>query len=236
MCPAARAPAATTASGADARRAARRRRGAPGSARARPSMPEGYARPSALRRSPHDRARARRSHSDHRPRGQPHRSAAVDQDHVARVSWPKALNGAVPRAAARTSPEGVPDALIAEPGFSALVRIQKGDRERTILFDTGVSPGGMVENMRRLDVAPGDVEVLVLSHGHWEHVTGVEGLARALGRTHLPVTLPPDFWGRRRIRSPALAPAELPATSRSALEGMGFEIVEDRRPSFLLEG
>ena len=159
-----------------------------------------------------------------------------DQDHVARLSWPKALNGAVPRAAARTSPEGVPDALIAEPGFSALVRVQKGGPERTVLFDTGVSPGGMVENMRRLGVAPGDVEVLVLSHGHWDHVTGVEGLARALGRTHLPVTIHPEFWSRRRMRFPGLDPAELPSTSRSALEGMGFEIVEDRRPSFLLDG
>jgi 7,8-dihydropterin-6-yl-methyl-4-(beta-D-ribofuranosyl)aminobenzene 5'-phosphate synthase len=130
----------------------------------------------------------------------------------------------------------VPDALIAEPGFSALVRVAKGGRERRILFDTGVSPYGMVENMRRLGLDPRDVEVLVLSHGHWDHVTGVEGLARALGRTGMPVTIHPEFWSRRRIRFPGLDPAELPSTSRSALEGLGFDIVEDRRPSFLLDG
>jgi 7,8-dihydropterin-6-yl-methyl-4-(beta-D-ribofuranosyl)aminobenzene 5'-phosphate synthase len=161
----------------------------------------------------------------------------VDQDHVARLNWPRALIGAVPRRAARTIPDdGVPDALIAEPGFSALVRVEKGGRERTILFDTGVSPHGMVENMRRLGLDPRDVEVLVLSHGHWDHVTGVEGLSRALGRTGMPVTIHPEFWSRRRIRFPGLDPAELPSTSRSALEGLGFDIVEDRRPSFLLDG
>ena len=161
----------------------------------------------------------------------------VDQDHVARLNWPRALTGAVPRRAARTIPDdGVPDALIAEPGFSALVRVEKGGRERTILFDTGVSPHGMVENMRRLGLDPRDIEVLVLSHGHWDHVTGVEGLARALGRTGMPVTIHPEFWSRRRIRFPGLDPAELPSTSRSALEGLGFDIVEDRRPSFLLDG
>jgi 7,8-dihydropterin-6-yl-methyl-4-(beta-D-ribofuranosyl)aminobenzene 5'-phosphate synthase len=69
---------------------------------------------------------------------------------------------------------GVPDALIAEPGFSALVRIERAGRARTVLFDTGVSPGGMVENMRRLGIAPADVEVIVLSHGHWDHATGIE--------------------------------------------------------------
>lgn len=161
----------------------------------------------------------------------------VDQDAVARISWPKALMGALPTAAARVSPDsGVPDALIAEPGFSALVRIEKDGRERTILFDTGVSPDGMVENMRRLGIAPADVEVIVLSHGHWDHVTGMEGLVRELGRTRLPVMIHPEFWNRRRVRFPGLEPAELPATSRSALDEMGFAIVEGRRPSFLLDG
>jgi 7,8-dihydropterin-6-yl-methyl-4-(beta-D-ribofuranosyl)aminobenzene 5'-phosphate synthase len=161
----------------------------------------------------------------------------VDQEAVTRVNWPKALLGAIPTAAARVSPgSGVPDALIAEPGFSALVRIDKGGRERTLLFDTGVSPTGMVENMRRLGIAPADIEVIVLSHGHWDHVTGMEGLVGRLGRTKLPVMIHPEFWNRRRVRFPGLEPAELPATSRSALEDLGFSIVEDRRPSFLLDG
>jgi len=38
------------------------------------------------------------------------------------------------------------------------------------------------------------------------------------------------------VRFPGLDPAELPSTSRSALEGMGFAIVEERQPSFLLDG
>ena len=161
----------------------------------------------------------------------------VDQEAVARINWPKALMGALPTAPAQVSTgDGVPDALIAEPGFSALVRIEKAGRERTLLFDTGVSAHGMVENMRRLGIAPADVEVIVLSHGHWDHVTGMEGLVGALGRTRLPVMIHPEFWNRRRVRFPGLDPAELPATSRTALEGMGFAIVEERQPSFLLDG
>jgi 7,8-dihydropterin-6-yl-methyl-4-(beta-D-ribofuranosyl)aminobenzene 5'-phosphate synthase len=161
----------------------------------------------------------------------------VDQDGVRRVNWPRALQGALPTAAARVSPDsGVPDALIAEPGFSALVRVEKGGREHTLLFDTGVSPSGVVENMRRLGIAATDIEVIVLSHGHWDHVTGIEGLARDLGRSKLPVMIHPEFWTRRRVRFPGLEPAELPATSRAALEDLGFAIVEERQPSFLLDG
>jgi 7,8-dihydropterin-6-yl-methyl-4-(beta-D-ribofuranosyl)aminobenzene 5'-phosphate synthase len=161
----------------------------------------------------------------------------VDQESVVRMNWPRALVSGLPTAPSRVSPDsGVPDALIAEPGFSALVRIEKGGRRRTLLFDTGVSPDGMVENMRRMGIAAAEVEVIVLSHGHWDHVTGMEGLVRVLGRTRLPVMIHPEFWNRRRVRFPGLDPAELPSTSRAALEGMGFAIVEERQPSFLLDG
>jgi 7,8-dihydropterin-6-yl-methyl-4-(beta-D-ribofuranosyl)aminobenzene 5'-phosphate synthase len=64
----------------------------------------------------------------------------------------------------------------------------------------------------------------------------MEGLARELGRTQLPVMIHPEFWNRRRVRFPGLEPAELPATSRAALQDMGFAIVEERQPSFLLDG
>jgi 7,8-dihydropterin-6-yl-methyl-4-(beta-D-ribofuranosyl)aminobenzene 5'-phosphate synthase len=94
----------------------------------------------------------------------------------------------------------------------------------------------MAENMRRLGIDAGEIEVIVLSHGHWDHVTGMEGLVRVLGRARLPVMIHPEFWNRRRILFPGLEPAELPATSRASLEGMGFAIVEDRQPSFLLDG
>lgn len=159
-----------------------------------------------------------------------------DQGPVTRLNWPKALADSAARVPAPFTGDDVPDVLIAEPGFSALVRFEKNGRERTLLFDTGVSPTGAVENMRRLGLSLQDVEVIVLSHGHWDHVTGMEGVARTLGRAGLPVMIHPEFWSRRRISFPGLDPAELPSTSRSALEGVGFEIVEERRPSFLLDG
>jgi 7,8-dihydropterin-6-yl-methyl-4-(beta-D-ribofuranosyl)aminobenzene 5'-phosphate synthase len=157
-----------------------------------------------------------------------------DQGPVTRRSWPKALAEGAPKRHAQFASD-VPDVLIAEPGFSALVRVERNGRERTLLFDTGVSPGGAAENMRRLGLSLQDVEVIVLSHGHWDHVTGMEGVAKALGRTSLPVVIHPEFWSRRRITFPGLDPAELPATSRSALEGAGFDVVENRQPSFLLD-
>jgi 7,8-dihydropterin-6-yl-methyl-4-(beta-D-ribofuranosyl)aminobenzene 5'-phosphate synthase len=125
--------------------------------------------------------------------------------------------------------------LRAEHGFSCLVTITKGPRTIRVLFDAGITPDGMVENMARLDLAPGEIDVIVLSHGHWDHTTGMNGLASALGRAELPVLIHPEFWSRRRIAIEGREPLELPTTSRGALEGAGFEIVEQEQPSFLLD-
>ena len=128
------------------------------------------------------------------------------------------------------------DAPLAEHGFSALITIRKNDSERRVLFDAGLTPDGLAENMRRLSVSPKGIEAIVLSHGHFDHTTGLDGLVRALGRANLPVIIHPEFWSRRRITIPGREPFELPSTSRSALRGAGFEIIEERQPSFLLDG
>jgi 7,8-dihydropterin-6-yl-methyl-4-(beta-D-ribofuranosyl)aminobenzene 5'-phosphate synthase len=128
------------------------------------------------------------------------------------------------------------DPLRAEHGFSCLVEIAKSERVVRVLFDAGVSPDGLVENMRRLGLSPREIDIIVLSHGHWDHTTGMHGLVGALGRAQVPVLIHPEFWSRRRVAFPGRDPIELPSTSRRSLEGAGFEIVEQRQPSFLLDG
>lgn len=150
---------------------------------------------------------------------------------------PPLAPSAYPRAPARFLAEGwTGDALRAEHGFSCLVTVAAAGSTTRVLFDAGLTPDGLVENMRRLGLSPRDIDIIVLSHGHWDHTTGMDGLVRELGRAALPVMIHPDFWSRRRVALPGREPIELPSTSRAALEGAGFEIVEERRPSFLLDG
>jgi len=127
------------------------------------------------------------------------------------------------------------DVLRAEHGFSAMVEVRLGGRRRRVLFDAGITPDGLMGSLDRLSISPDTFEAIVLSHGHFDHVMGLDGLARRLGVRNLPLLLHPDFWTRRRIVSPAGA-WELPMPSRRGIEGAGFAIVEDRQPSFLLDG
>jgi 7,8-dihydropterin-6-yl-methyl-4-(beta-D-ribofuranosyl)aminobenzene 5'-phosphate synthase len=126
--------------------------------------------------------------------------------------------------------------LVAEHGFAALITVTAGDTTHRLLFDAGLSPDGLVSNMRALGVDPGSIEAIVLSHGHFDHTAGLDGFIRAVGRTSLPVLIHPEFWNRRRLVIPGHDPIELPTTSRLALEGAGFTIIEDRQPSFLFGG
>ena len=101
------------------------------------------------------------------------------------------------------------DVPLAEHGFSALVEIRKADRVRRLLFDTGLTPGGCAGNLRRLGQDPADIEVIVCSHGHFVHTTGLSGLIGRLGRANLPVLLHPEFWARRRLREGVPGPPGL---------------------------
>jgi 7,8-dihydropterin-6-yl-methyl-4-(beta-D-ribofuranosyl)aminobenzene 5'-phosphate synthase len=64
----------------------------------------------------------------------------------------------------------------------------------------------------------------------------MHGVARALGTANLPLVIHPEGWTKRRLSIPGREPLEMPTPSRQALEGAGFDIVEDREPSLLLDG
>jgi 7,8-dihydropterin-6-yl-methyl-4-(beta-D-ribofuranosyl)aminobenzene 5'-phosphate synthase len=128
-----------------------------------------------------------------------------------------------------------PDGLVAEHGFSALVTVTRNGTEHRLLYDTGASPDGVTGNMRRLDVDPRGIEAIVCSHGHFDHTAGLDGLIRVLGPAGLPVLIHPHFWRRRRLAIPGREPREIPTTSRQALAGAGFEVIEEQQPSFLFD-
>ena len=128
-----------------------------------------------------------------------------------------------------------PDAPLAQHGFSALVEIRKGGQAHRLLFDTGLTPAGCAENLRRLGQDPAGIEAIICSHGHFDHTTGLSGLIGRLGRENLPVLIHPEFWARRRLAIPGREPFELPTTSRRALDDAGFDVIEQQQPSFLYD-
>jgi 7,8-dihydropterin-6-yl-methyl-4-(beta-D-ribofuranosyl)aminobenzene 5'-phosphate synthase len=126
--------------------------------------------------------------------------------------------------------------LIAEHGFAALVTVRVGGRSTTVLLDTGRTPDAMVCNADRLGVDLGELHSVVLSHGHFDHVGGLAGLAGRRGVRALPMVVHPLLWTRRRLAVPGEDVLELPTLSPRALAGEGYQVIERREPSLLLDG
>jgi 7,8-dihydropterin-6-yl-methyl-4-(beta-D-ribofuranosyl)aminobenzene 5'-phosphate synthase len=76
-------------------------------------------------------------------------------------------------------------------GFSCLVR----GLEKTILFDAGGDGSTLLENMRRLQVEPSEIDIVVLSHIHGDHTGGLERFLEKNPRVvvYLPASFPENF-------------------------------------------
>ena len=76
---------------------------------------------------------------------------------------------------------------IAEHGFSALLEIsyvhENATKSNKFLFDTGVSKDGIVYNSDVLGINLRDIEKIVLSHGHFDHISGLISILRRLKKS-----------------------------------------------------
>ncbi len=56
-----------------------------------------------------------------------------------------------------------------EFGYSVFVRFEGA----SVLFDTGVTPKALEQNLKTADIDPKSIDVLVLSHNHPDHIGGI---------------------------------------------------------------
>ena len=127
------------------------------------------------------------------------------------------------------------ECLIAEHGFSALVKVNNGSTSETLLFDAGLSKNGLTHNMDVLEVNPKELHTIVLSHGHADHTQGLMGMLDRVGKRKMPLLLHPDAFRERKLKFPDGHEINLPPPDRSLLSQEGVEFIETKDPSYLLE-
>jgi len=86
---------------------------------------------------------------------------------------------------------------LAEHGFSMLVRVIRGRKSVSMLFDTGMSTDGVVENAKRMGLELNEVEYVVLSHGHYDHFGGLIAALKTINKTNLPLIVHEDMFKTR---------------------------------------
>lgn len=80
-----------------------------------------------------------------------------------------------------------------------LIRVLAEGKSHSILFDTGISPNGVVENSKRMGLDLSEIESIVFSHGHYDHSGGLLSVIKAINRINLPIVVHEDMFTKRGI-------------------------------------
>ncbi len=139
---------------------------------------------------------------------------------------PLAIGGSIPT-----------DTMLAEHGLSLLVSVTGGEKTHSILLDCGYSKVGVPHNVGMLGIDLGQLEAIVLSHGHMDHTGALYPIVESLGRS-IPVVLHPDaFLAQRYFGLEDGRKLAFPHTLvRQDMERSGIEVIERRNPSLVAEG
>ena len=117
------------------------------------------------------------------------------------------------------------EGCLTEWGFSCLVELE----ENTVLFDTGGDPEVFAQNIEALGVDIAEIDYVVLSHEHWDHVGGIDVVLNANPdvSVYLPETFPYHIKSNIRVKG-----ATVVETSNATVicEGVATTRVLDAHP------
>jgi len=125
----------------------------------------------------------------------------------------------------------------AEHGFSCHLETVSNGISHFFMFDYGLDPLGIIKNMELLGINVGMIDAFGLSHGHFDHWSGLLTiLGRARPGIHLYVGK--EVFARRFSRRPGSDDLiDLGRLEKEAIERQGIaEIVEAREPVEAMPG
>lgn len=94
------------------------------------------------------------------------------------------------------------DSLTPDWGYSVVIE----GLEKTILFDIGTKPDIFASNFRKMGLDASEIDFLVLSHEHGDHIGGISSFVKM--KTDIPVIIPHSFTKafKKRMESLGLKP------------------------------
>lgn len=126
--------------------------------------------------------------------------------------------------------------ILAEHGFSALVKTTLEDKTHTMLFDFGFSEDGAARNAATLGLDVREVEAAALSHGHSDHTGAMAALGLAIGKKDLPLVVHPSaFKSPRYLKFGEDFKINFPKLTREMVQAAGFAPIETDKPYPMLD-
>ena len=126
--------------------------------------------------------------------------------------------------------------ILAEHGFSALVKTTSAGITHSLLFDFGFSENGAAQNAATLGVNMSEVEAIALSHGHSDHTGGMEKITALIGKRDIPFVVHPSaFKSPRYIKLGEEFKLNFPKLTRDMVKQAGLSVIETEKPYPMLD-
>jgi 7,8-dihydropterin-6-yl-methyl-4-(beta-D-ribofuranosyl)aminobenzene 5'-phosphate synthase len=139
----------------------------------------------------------------------------------------------------RTSPD---KPIHAEHGLSFYIDVVSKGRVHNFMFDYGIDPAGIINNMKVIGLNPAKIEAMVLSHGHFDHWGGLMDLLSCI-ETNNPGQEIPFFVGKNcfshrfSVRPGSKDLIDLGELKKETIEQSGmFRVIEAEEPEEILKG
>jgi len=126
--------------------------------------------------------------------------------------------------------------LIAEHGFSVVLKLEINGTEHKLLFDSGLSPLAAAHNADMLDLDLSYCEAVISSHGHIDHAGGLLNIRRKMNtKENIPLLLHEHAFRKRLIKLQDGRMISLPPPTRHILIQAGYNIVEQDASSLWIK-
>jgi 7,8-dihydropterin-6-yl-methyl-4-(beta-D-ribofuranosyl)aminobenzene 5'-phosphate synthase len=128
----------------------------------------------------------------------------------------------------------------AQHGLSFYAETVIGGKTSACMFDYGLDPTGVLNNIALLGLDIGKTNAFSLSHGHPDHYAGAISIlkhnqARIAGGT--PFYVGEEAFARRyQLRSGATEPTDLGHLVKEDIEALGLKVVETKTPIEIIPG
>lgn len=132
----------------------------------------------------------------------------------------------------------LPRTLQNEWGLSLHLESMRDAESRQVLIDFGFTPETLNNNIDLMNIDPGKLDALVLTHGHYDHFGGMVGFLSKHGkrlRPELPFYLGGEECFCTRETGPVNAPSNFGTLDRQAIAKAGVRVLFAEQPSILVD-
>lgn len=130
---------------------------------------------------------------------------------------------------------GFESSFQAQHGLSLLLEATGAKTTRRILLDAGQDAGPVLGNMKLLGLDPASIDMVFLTHCHYDHTQGLVQLLAAIGKP-VPVIAHPDIFRANYASSPSLRRIGFAPDARQEIEDLDAELLLVRNPFPLMDG